>query len=900
MSRYYRDPSFESTRRGNKLYLRHRESGDCVSVDDVLFCLWNALEGQTPAELFLQLGEEIGLSPALLETVLAILVRAGLVRSDEPTSIKSEPTPAVEGPLVSVVVLNMDGVQHLEACLSSLADQSYQNLEVILVDNGSRDDSVAFVGQRFPWVQVLALGENRGFSEGNNAGFRAAKGKYAFVLNNDTEVAADCIAEMVQVAERDECIAAVAPMIKLYYLRGFLNGLGNVIGPVGWGSDRYAGHLDLGQFGAAQEIFSACFGAALIRCSAFEQIGMLDPGFHLFYYEDGDWCYRARLVGYKVYAAPRAVVYHKFSATMNTRPSTFKLSLLVRNRLRYAVKNLRVGRALLFGASYLAEDAYHVLRALLRGDGPTIAGTVQGWLGFAKSVPDVLRHRTQVQRMRVRGMTDQRLFALTRHTPPPQLDDNVPLLTLRDVQEHYLRVAPHLRKRRVAVVSPDVVNSSMAGPGVRCWELSRELALDFEVTLAVPGACDLTGEGFEIVRYQVGKDQSLTKAIADADVIVVSGYVLHQFPSLRDARVPLVVDLYDPFIIENLHFHARKPLPDQAAIHRNDLAVLNDQLQAGDFFLCASEKQRDYCIGLLMANNRINPATWVGDRTLRALIDVVPFGLRSRSPQAQQPVLKGVHPGIRADDQVILWGGGVWEWVDPLTAIRAMPRVVASCPRAKLFFIGIRHPNPAVPQSDMARQAVELSRELGLMDRCVLFNEWTPYAEREGYLLEADVGISLHFDHLETRFAFRTRLLDYIWAGLPIVTSGGDALGEIVAQEGLGAVVDSEDVSGVAEALIALLSEPDAKARLSDRFSRVAESYAWERVAEPLVSFCRQPQFATDRRGGTAAQVEVLTTPEPTPVWRLPIRAWHILRQDGVGGVWKEALSYLRWLMIRL
>jgi glycosyltransferase involved in cell wall biosynthesis len=375
---------------------------------------------------------------------------------------------------------------------------------------------------------------------------------------------------------------------------------------------------------------------------------------------------------------------------------------------------------------------------------------------------------------------------------------------------------------------------------------------------------------------------------------------LHQCPSLKELGRPIIVDLYDPFTIENLHFHAQKPLVARSAIHRNDLAVLNDQLQAGDYFLCASEKQRDYWLGLLMANNRINPITWDRDPALRELIDVVPFGLRSRPPRADGPKVKGVRPGIGATDQLILWGGGVWEWLDPLTTIRALPRVVEACPRARLLFIGIRHPNPGLPDSRMASRAIDLSRELGLLDRHVFFNDWTPYAEREGYLLEADVGISTHFDHLETRFAFRTRLLDYFWAGLPVVTSHGDALSDVVAAEGLGRVVGCEDVEGVAEALIELLSVPDAKQRLAPAFERVREQFAWERVAAPLVAFCRTPHRAADRAGVETHHPGVIVTPEPTPVWRLPARAWRIMRERGLGGLGMEALSYVRWLVTRV
>src|SRR5207237_1289819 len=159
-------------------------------------------------------------------------------------------------------------------------------------------------------------------------------------------------------------------------------------------------------------------------------------------------------------------------------------------------------------------------------------------------------------------------------------------------------------------------------------------------------------------------------------------------------------------------------------------------------------------------------------------------GVPPEPPPHTRPVLKGVYPGIGEDDKVILWGGGIWEWFDPLTLIQAVDRIRQTRPEVKLFFMGVKHPNPLVPEMEMTARAIALARELGLEGSAIFFNDWVPYEERGSYLLEADVGVSLHFDHLETRYSFRTRVLDYIWAGLPVVCTAGDAVGEMVATNG--------------------------------------------------------------------------------------------------------------------
>ena len=230
---------------------------------------------------------------------------------------------------------------------------------------------------------------------------------------------------------------------------------------------------------------------------------------------------------------------------------------------------------------------------------------------------------------------------------------------------------------------------------------------------------------------------------------------------------------------------------------------------------------------------------------LRALIDVVPFGLPSQEPRHTRQVLKGVRPGIAPGDLVLLWGGGVWEWFDPLTPIRGLALAARERPDLRLFFMTRGHPNPRLKgtgQASMYERAVALAEELGLLGRQVFFNrEWVPYDERENYLLEADIGVSAHFNRLETVTAVRTRLFDYFWAGLPMLVSGGDMLSEeVVRGQALGRVVPPGDERAWAEALLELASEPDRRERRQAAFARLKAELTWDRVVEPLARFCER------------------------------------------------------------
>ncbi len=125
----------------------------------------------------------------------------------------------------------------------------------------------------------------------------------------------------------------------------------------------------------------------------------------------------------------------------------------------------------------------------------------------------------------------------------------------------------------------------------------------------------------------------------------------------------------------------------------------------------------------------------------------------------------------------------IYNWFDPLTLLHAVDKLRARVPEVRLFFLGMKHPNPHVPEMRMAVETRALADELGLTGTHVFFNEgWVEYDDRQNFLLEADVGVSTHLDHVETEFSFRTRILDYFWAGLPVVATGGDSLAELIEE----------------------------------------------------------------------------------------------------------------------
>jgi glycosyltransferase involved in cell wall biosynthesis len=332
-----------------------------------------------------------------------------------------------------------------------------------------------------------------------------------------------------------------------------------------------------------------------------------------------------------------------------------------------------------------------------------------------------------------------------------------------------------------------------------------------------------------------------------AEVVVIQGHLIEHHPWLRRTDKVLVADIYDPFHLEVLE-QARDLAPnDRRVTTRLTVETLNEQLTRGDFFLCASEKQRDFWLGQLAAVGRINPATYDQHEGLESLIAIAPFGVDEAPPTHTKPVLRGVVPGIGDEDKVILWGGGVYNWFDPLTLLRAVDKLKHRLPNVRLYFMGMAHPNPHVPAMRMAFQARELAEELDLVGSHVFFNAgWVDYDDRHNYLLEADVGVSTHLDHVETAFSFRTRLLDYFWASLPVVASDGDSFGDVIRLHGLGLVVPPNDVDALEEALYALLADHARRSACQSAIREFVPELYWGKALEPLLDFCRHPARAAD------------------------------------------------------
>jgi GT2 family glycosyltransferase len=295
-----------------------------------------------------------------------------------------------------VIIPNWNGIRHLSTCLNALRCQTYPNLEVILVDNASTDESVALVGRDYPEVTIMQLDENLGLTGGINRGIQIARGEIIVPLNNDTQVASGW-AEALATALLDHPDAGMAASkMLLFDRRDTLHSAGDAYGVNGIPINRGVWQKDTGQFDEDVYIWGGCGGAVAYCRAMLDDIGLLDEDLFM-YCEDVDLNWRAQLAGYKCVFAPRAVVYHHLSATGGGEIASFYTG---RNTLWVLFKNYpgallrRHWLAVVRAQLKIARDAYRARQ------GQAARARLRGQLAGLTGLPACLHKRRAIQATR--------------------------------------------------------------------------------------------------------------------------------------------------------------------------------------------------------------------------------------------------------------------------------------------------------------------------------------------------------------------------------------------------------------------------------------------------------------------------------------------------------------------
>lgn len=776
--------------------------------------------------------------------------------------------------VVSVGIVNFRGPQDTLTCVRSLLDRTTHNfpadrLEIICVDNASGDDSVEVLRSNLPAeVKLIESATNSGFTGGCNLAAEHATGEYLAFINNDARPGVNWLHAAVEALENDGSVSCVASKVldwdglNVDYVDGALTWFGMGYKP-GAGAP-YAGDHE-----TPIDVLFPTGSAMVMRSQVFREVGGFDEQMFMFY-EDVDLGWRLNILGHRVRYVPASVVFHKHHASMNKFGSYREWYLLERNALIALYKNLEdstlaqvlapamalaVRRSLAIGG---ADVDLLDLRLSPGGDDePNATVSKRSLTGpyaidsFVDLLPSLQSVRSDLQRRRVQS--DRDVAPLMRKAIEPAIPEVRYLAGHQALIDAFAITDLYPNRRQILVVTGDPLGARMAGPAIRALNIAEHLALEHDVRLVSTTACSLT---HPTVHATSSTLHGLRAHVDWAEIVIFQGFLLAQTPWLAKTNKILIPDIYDPMHLEQLEQTRGEEVVNRSNNVAATVAVLNDQLLRGDFFLCASERQKHFWLGQLAALGRLNPKTYDFDATMSSLVGVVPFGLPSAPPVATRHAIKGAVPGIGEDDKVVLWAGGIYNWFDPLSLVRAIASLSERHDNVRLFFLGTQHPHPDVPRMRMLVDVRQLSDDLGLTDKFVFFNEgWVDYDDRHNYLLDADVGVSTHFEHIETTFAFRTRILDYIWAGLPLVVTEGDNFGDLVEHEAMGGVVAERDVAGIEAAIERALYDEEYAAACRDNVQRVRSDFEWPRALAPLSDFCRSARRASDALAPTAVDL---------------------------------------------
>ena len=383
---------------------------------------------------------------------------------------------------------------------------------------------------------------------------------------------------------------------------------------------------------------------------------------------------------------------------------------------------------------------------------------------------------------------------------------------------------------RIALIPSEPMGPRMAGIGIRYLEMARRLpAGELEIVLLTAGEPQQVPPLPEAVSVRAFERGKLAPLLADCDGAVAQGQLANDV-LLEVPTLPCAIDLYDPWLVENLHYRDTLGLDP----YRNDHATWVLQLSRGDFFLCSSEEQRNYYLGFLTALGRVNPDRLAGDPDLSGLIAPVPFGLPEELPP-YRPLLEGSEPGVRR-----LLFGGLYDWYDPWTLLQALEALQEAGTTAWQLLL-VRNPNAAGTPQRLFGEVEAWCRRRGWWGGRVLAIDWVPAERRYDLLRDSDLLVSPHRPSLETRLSLRTRFLDALAAGCPAICTEGGAMSRFLLEHRAGWVVPAEDPAALAAALKEVLEDPEALEERRRGARELQERFAWPRVLEPLIAFCRDP-----------------------------------------------------------
>ena len=730
-------------------------------------------------------------------------------------------------PRASIIISTWNGRHLLETCLPRVlraVEEAGGDHEVIVVDDASRDDTVAYVKREFPQVRLLALKRNLRFARANNAAARIATGEFLVFLNNDMLVEPDFLEPLLR-PFRDPSVFAVTAHI---HMPPKLVG-GREARETGLVRARFEDGLFVLQHEdtAAQEpipVIYAGGGSSAWRRDRFFELGGFDGLFRPFYFEDLDVSYRAQKAGWKVLFAPTSHVVHQHRQTNN--PRNFRPGYVER---MFGKNNLLFTWKVLTDQTLVRAHLRRLWHLLMR---PRLHPELAGWfLRAALQLPELLVKRRRARRSVVVADAD-----VLR-----QAEASLSL----EAAEAGRAPSPSGGARtgkRILVLGfaplPFERERMSHSPCFRTWHIAQALLMDGHDLTVVgcrsPGAYQRESTRSPIMRFE---GERLTYYSAAGPVFEGGDFLQQVCDQLHPDGI-VTVRAYCAWVASRLRTEA----PVWADLEARDVVGESwtwerAALARADAFSVASQAQKCALVGELAAVGRLDAQDGADDpiRCLPDAIEDVPYHHTNQ-------VLRG---GLVGDDDfVIIWSGRCDRWTDVDTLFEGVAAAMREEARVRLVCIGGAPPGEDDTTFYRFRQRAE---ESDLADR-FLFLGWVSPEQVPSYYFESDAGISVDRAGYGTLVCCRYRILDMLRAGLPVITTLGSETSQVVRDERLGLTVAPGDAAGLGEAILALLRDESLRRRCAERAKQwVFKHRVVEEVMAPLRGWAKNPAPAPDR-----------------------------------------------------
>ncbi len=780
-------------------------------------------------------------------------------------------------PTVTVVVLNYNGLKHLDTCFTSLLALDYpmDRLELMLVDNGSRDRSLDFMRERFPTVRLVETGANLGFAAGNDYGAERATGEYVAFLNNDTRVEPDWLLELVrgiQAGEERGVVCTSSLMLdwegrRIDFQAGALNFHGFGFQPSYGlsveaalpeyfpGSGKAENPKSKPENPKRTDLLFACGGSMLIRRDVFLYVGGFDPDYFAFF-EDVDLGWRLWIMGHRITLVPTAITYHRHHGTAGSIPHHRVQVLYERNALYTIYKNYedanlerilpaallllgqRVVRFMELGGVDLREYDFTqppTAQSLLLDPHENVhRNAVANLLAadeFRANLDSCNAKREWIQANRQR--TDEELFALFGQPGRVHLlnhgsdaaysSTHHTLLHEFDIEQLWQD-----QPKEVLVISPDVLpvgDIPASGSGIRAWALGKGLeSRGHHVRFTMPAAALVGREKQVPPQYVQGAWtpetlQSIVDALAP-DVVVSCGWP--NLTWLPRANLPVALDLTGPHFLERIYQEHR----DVETNSEEKLAAM----RGADFFTCIGERQRYYFTAWLAQAG-------VGPDDIEAALKVIPYSLSPEQPEHHWPDNWEGQP-VR-----FVYGGIFLPWQNPAQALLTVASTLQEQERGQLEVIGGKHPFHSVNTGGFGPLVDKLATMPGVHMSGLL-----PHSELVDRYTHAHVAVDVMMPNAERQLAFPSRTVHYMWCGLPVIHAAFSEVAAYIREYEAGWIVPHDDSVALRDVVISVLANPEEARRRGENAARLArERFSWDVTVECLDRFVRNPYVRQER-----------------------------------------------------